>query len=809
MGPEAAVRFELRYAIRQLRKSPGFALVAILGLGLGIGANVALFSVINSVFLRPLPYPEPGRLVRLSSTNEAQNLTRVGFSYPRYLEVQQRQQVFSDLALAAGNAFTLTGRGDPEQLVGLHASASLLPALGLEPLLGRNFSADDDRPGGEPVVLVSHGIWQERFNRSPSVLGQALTLNGAPYTIIGVLPEASSAFPLNQVQVWVPRPAEVPYLVPSQLNNGGFFFQVIARLRPGVSLAQAREAMDVIASGYRAAHSANVDAPSRIEVVPMLDDAVGEQRQSYMMLFGAVGCVLLIACANIANLLLARFAGRRKEIAARFAIGASRVRVVRQLVMESMVLALLGGAVGVLLAQWALGAVIALGADLIPRVAEIRLDRVALAFSLLMTVFTGLLIGLLPALQAARVNVNETLKEGSRGSTGTGQRLRASLLVAEVSLSLVLLIAAGLLVTSFARLQRVEPGFEPEGVFTAQIVLPPQRYAGDKLVAFYEQLYKRLAALPGITSAALTDRVPLTGAQTPAPVAVMGRPVPPMSDRPHANRHLVSPRYFATLAIPIRAGRDFEERDSARVPHVAIVNETFARRHFPGEDPIGRTLITGMAQMPSEIVGVVADVRSTGLNTPPEADYFLPALQRPETFTNILVRTSISPAAMAPAVREALGNVDPDLPLLQPQALSASIAQTIADRKLALVLLAGFAVLALVLASLGVYSVMAHLVAFRTSEIGIRMALGASPRAVMRMVLGHSRRLTLLGIALGMAGAFFVSRLLQQALFEVNPADPLVYLAVAAVLLLVAEFASWLPARRATRIDPVIALRTE
>jgi predicted permease len=803
------VHFELRYAVRQLRKSPWFTLIAIVGLGLGIGANVALFSVINSVFLHPLPYREPGRIVRLSSTNEAQNLTRVGFSYPRYLAVQQRQQVFSDLAFSAGNAFTLTGRGDPEQLVALHASASLLPTLGLEPLMGRNFSADEDRPGGGQVVLISHRIWQERLNRDSSALGQALTLNGAPYTIIGVLPPAASAFPLNGFQIWVPRPAEVPYLVPSQLNNGGFFFQAVARLRPDVSLEQAREAMNVIAAGYRQANPANVDAPSQIEVVPVLDDAVGEQRQSYLMLFGAVGCVLLIACANIANLLLARFAGRRKEIAARFALGARRVHVVRQLVIESMLLALLGGVVGVLLAQWALGAVVSLGADLIPRAVEIRLDPMALAFSLVVTLVTGLTIGLLPALQAARVNVNETLKESSRGSTAAGQRLRAGLLVAEVSLSLVLLIAAGLLLASFARLQRVEPGFEPEGIFTAQLALPPQRYDGDKLVAFYEQLYKRLSALPSTTSAALTDRVPLTGGQTPAPVAVVGRPVPPMSERPYANRHLVSPKYFTTLGIPVRAGRDFDERDSARVPHVVIVNETFAARHFPREDPIGRTLITGMGQLPSQIVGVVADVRSSGLNTPPEADYFLPALQRPETFTNILVRTNLGPTAMASIVRDALRAVDPDLPLLQPQTLSTTIAQTIADRRLALVLLAGFAGLALVLASLGVYSVMAHLVAFRTSEIGIRMALGASPRAVMRMVLGHGRRLTLLGIALGIAGAFFVSRLMQQALFEVNPADPVIYLAVAATLLGVAEFASWLPARRATRIDPVIALRAE
>jgi predicted permease len=803
------VQSELRYAVRQLLKSPAFALVAILGLGLGIGANIALFSVVYSVLLRPLPYHDPDRLVRLTSTSEAQHLTRVGFSYPRYLEVQQRQQVFSDLALSAGNAFTLTGRGDPEQLIGLHASSTLLPTLGLEPLLGRNFSPDEDRPGGQHVALISHAMWQQRFNRDPSVIGQALTLDGAPYTIIGVLPEAASAFPLNQLQIWVPRPAEVPYLVPSQLNNGGYFFQAIARLRPGVSLEQAREAMNLIAGGYRAANPSNVDAPSQIEIVPLLDDAVGAQRQSYLLLFGAVGCVLLIACANIANLLLARFAGRRREIAARFALGAGRAEVVRQLVTESMLVAVLGGLVGLVLAQWALAALATFGADLIPRVLEIRIDPLALGFSLLVTLATGLAIGLLPALQASSVNVLEALKEAGRGSVGSGHRLRASLLVAEVSLSLVLLIAAGLLLTSFARLQRVEPGFEPDGVFTAQLVLPPQRYTREKLVAFYERLYQRLAMLPGSTSAALTDRVPLTGAQTPAPVAVMGRPLPPMSERPHANRHLVSPRYFSTLGIPIRAGRDFDERDSARVPHVVIVNETFARRHFPGEDPIGRALITGMGQLPSQIVGVVADVRSTSLNTPAEADYFLPALQRPETFTNILVRTNVSSAAMAAAVRDALRGVDPELPLLQPQALTTRIAQTVANRKLALVLLAGFAALALLLASLGVYSVMAHLVAYRTGEIGLRMALGASPAAVMRMVLSHGRRLTLVGIALGIAGALAVSRLMQQALFEVDPADPFVYLALSVTLLLVAECASWFPARRATRIDPVIALRTE
>ena len=796
----------LRYAVRQLLTAPGFTLVAVVGLALGIGANVALFSVVNAVLLRPLPYRDPARLVRLSSTNEHTNLTRGRFSYSRYLEVQERQRVFSHLALSAGNVFTLTGRGDPEQLFGLHASSALLPALGLEPLLGRNFSADDDRRGGEQVALIGHEMWQQRFNRDASVLGQTLTLDGAPYTIIGVLPEAATAFPLDRQQIWVPRPPEVTY--PEALSNGGFVFQVIARLGPGVSVEQAREAMDVIAAGYRATKPGNIDAPSRIEIVPLLEDAVGAQRRSYLLLFGAVGCVLLIACANIANLLLARFAARRREIAARFALGAGRGEVVRQFVTESMLVALLGGAGGVLLAGWALRALVAFGADLIPRAAEIRIDPIVLGFSLFATLVTGLAIGLLPALQASSVNVLEALKEAGRASMGSGRRLRASLLIVEVSLSLVLLIAAGLLLTSFARLQRVKPGFEPEGLFTAELALE-RGYTPERRAAFYQQLSERLTTLPGATSAALTDRLPLTGPSVPTPVAVAGPSLPPLSERTQAYRHVVSPRYFSTLEIPIRAGRDFDERDDARVPQVVIINETFARRFFPGEDPLGRTLVTGMVQRPSQIVGIVADVRSNGLNAPPDADYFMPLLQRPDDSTNIVVRTKMSPAAMAPLVREALRAVDPDLPLLRPQALSARITKTVADRKLGLVLLGGFAALALVLASLGVYSVMAHLVAFRTGEIGLRMALGASPAAVMRMVLGHGRRLTLLGIAFGIAGALVVSRLMQQALFEVDPAEPLVYIGLSVTLLLVAECASFVPALRATRIDPIITLRAE
>ena len=798
---------DVRYAFRLLARERTFAAVIVGTLALGIGANVALFSVVNSVLLRPLPYYEPERLVRLASTDQANNLTRIGFSYSRFLEVQQRQQVFSDLALSARNAFTLTGRGVPEQVIGLHASAALLPTLGLQPIVGRNFSPDEDRRGGLRVVLISRQMWQQRFNGDVSVLGQALTLDGAPYTIAGVLPDTATAFLLNQQQIWVPRPSEVP-LAQSQLQGGSYFFRPIARLAPGVSLEQAREAMNVIAAGYRTAHPGNVDALSTIELVPLLDDAVGAQRESYLLLFGAVACVLLIACANIANLLLARFAGRQREIATRLALGAGRGALVRQLVSESMLLAVLGGAVGLLLAEWTLRALVAFGTDVIPRAAEIRIDPIALGFAVIATLVTGLLIGLLPAMQASGVNVLKALKQAGPGSVGSGGYLRGALVVVEISLSLVLLIATGLLLTSLERLQRVDPGFEAQGVFTAQIALPP-RYSRAKLIEFYEQFYQRLATLPGASSAALSDRVPLTGNQGPTVVAVAGRPIPPLSERPHANRYLVSPRYFSTLRIPLRAGRDFDERDNTRVPQVVIINETFARRLFPGEDPVGHTLVTGMAQQQAQVVGVVADIRSESLTTPPEPGYFLPALQRPETLTNVLVRSNLTPAAVAPLVREALRTIDPDLPLLQPEALTARIGQTVANRKLGLVLLGGFAVLALVLASLGVYSVMAHVVACRTSEIGLRMALGAPPGAVMRMVLGHGRRLTLVGIAFGIAGALVVSRLMQQALFEVDLAEPLVYIALSITLLLVAEAASFFPARSATRIDPVIALRTD
>ncbi len=801
---------ELRYALRQLAKSPGFTFIAVFALALGIGANTAIFSVINSVLLQPLPYPQPERIVRLASTRPGTEFLRVGFSYPRYQAVRDQQQVFAELAFSAFNGFSLTGHGDPQQVVGFHATANYLDVLGVQPLFGRNFSAAEDQPGGEPVVLISHALWQRVFNGDRAALGQNLTLNNRPHTIIGILPPSLSAFPLNQVEVWVPRPAEVPYLHPSQLNGGGYFFQAIARLKPGVTLEQAQENMNVVAAAYLAANPKLTDAPSQIELVPLLEDAVGQQRQTYLLIFAAVGCVLLIACANVANLLLARFSGRRKEIALRFALGARRMQVVRQLVLEGLLVALAGGALGVLFAQWSIAGLLTLGDNLIPRAAEIAVDPTALGFTLLLALVTGLVMGLIPAAQAAANDVGDALKESSRGSSGAHHRMRSGLLVAEISLSLVLLIAAGLLLTSFARLQRVSPGFNPQGIFVGFLNLTSAKYRQpEALVNFYRAAYERLNAIPGVKVGALGDRVPLTGNNTPAPVAVGGRALPPMSERATANRHLVTPGYFATLGVPFVAGRDFNERDTPATPHVVIINQAFAQQHFPGEDPIGRTLVTGMGGLPSEIVGIVRDIRANNLQTPPVPDYYLPALQRPEQFTAVLLRAEGNPAGLTAAVRTALREIDPDLPLQNPQTLPGLIEQNVADRRLVMFLLGGFAVLALVLASIGVYSVMAYVVSQRTQEIGIRMALGASPGTVMQMVLGQGLRLAALGVAIGIAAALAVTRLLQQALYGVQAHDPLIYGAVAALILAVAVVACVIPARRATRVDPLVALRAD
>jgi putative ABC transport system permease protein len=801
---------KLRFAFRSLAKSPAFSLVAILALALGIGANSAIFSIINAIFLRPLPYANPAQIVQLTSTGFEGDANVEAFSYPRLLAVRDRQQVFSALSASTPNPFTITGRGDPEQVQGMIVSQNYFPLLGVQPLLGRNFAADEDRAGGAPVAMLSYGYWQSHFAAQASAIGQSIVLDGKPHTIIGVMPKSLSGFPLNRFAVFTTNPRAAPFLTPEQIDGGGLFYTVLARLEPDVSIEQARAAMDVIATGYAKAWPTHADARSKIVVGSLQSDLVGDQSRTYLTLFAAVAAVLLIACANVANLMLARFSRRRKEIGIRFALGAKRSHVVFQFLTESVLLATAGGTLGLVLAAISLRVLVHLGGDFIPRAEEIGLDPAVLAFTLGVSVLAGLALGLIPALQASMHAVNDALKDSSRESTGSRSRtrFRSGLLIGEIAVSFVLLIATALLISSFVRMQNVSPGFNADGVFAGFVVAPPAQYPPrtDATANFYVRLYHRLQAIPGAKSVALSDNPPLSGNNGQSPYAVIGHALPPMSQRPLAIRHLISPNRFGTLGIPIRAGRDFNERDTPQSTPVIIINEAMAKQLFPGQDPLGQKLVTGMLGLSAEIVGVVADVHTTSLVTAPAPEMFYPLFQRPENFTGILVRTDGDPAALAKSVRAALHDVDAGLPLTNPGTMRDFVDRSMADRQLTMVLLAVFAALALVLASLGVYSVMAYSVAQRSGEIGIRMALGARARQVQKMIIGQGMRLAMIGLAIGVVAALALTRLMSALLFEVNAGDPLIYFAITALLGSVAVAACWIPSRRAACVDPMKAL---
>ncbi len=802
----------LKLAFRSLRQSPWFTLVAMLALALGIGANSAIFSIVNAIFLKPLPYLDPHEIVQITATDAEHELENVALSKTRYEAIRDRQEVFGELAVWAGNGFTVTGEGDPEQIQGMQVSQAFFPLLGIRPALGRTFTADEDRPGAERVAILSHAIWENRYGARRDIVGRAITLDGNPYTVVGVMPSGISRFPMQQVMVWTPRPFEVPYLVPQQIENGGYYFNVLARLKPGVPLERAREAVRVISAGYAQAKPTIGDAKAVTNVDPILDFLVGGQRQTFGLLFAAVACVLLIACANVANLVLARYATRRKQIAIRFALGAKRRHVIAQFVAENVLIALGGALIGLAFAAAALKVVAALGDDFVPRANEISLDPVVLAFTLGLALLTGLVLGLFPALQVAKPDLTDALKDSSRDTTGgrTQGRIRGGLMVAEVAVSFVLLIAASLLVNSFVRVRNVEPGFDPNGVFAGFVAPPPTQY-GDRspeLVGFYSRLWHRVEAMPGVKSVALVDTPPLSGFGGPSVWAVVGRPIPPIGEQAHALRHLASPNLFATIGVPITKGRDFTEQDSPTSPAVVIVNEAFAARAFPGEDPIGRRIVSGMLQLEQEIVGVAANTYSQNLTTKPGPEMWYPILQRPEGFTTVLVRTDGDPAAMTQTVRAALKDVDPLVPLTNPTTMSNWVEQSMADRRLTMTMLAAFAALALLLASLGVYSIMAYSVGQRSGEIGVRMALGARADDVQRMVIRHGLTLTGLGVAIGITGALILTRTMNALLFGVGASDPLTYSGITALLASVALLASWLPARRAARVDPLIALRS-
>jgi predicted permease len=784
--------------------------VAVAALALGIGANAAIFSLVEAIFLRPLPYANPERLVQINSAAPEQGIEQAGLSWPRYEAVRERQQVFSDMAVSIFNAYTITGMGDPEQAQALMVSGNFFTVLGVEPAVGRTFVADENKPGGPPVVILANGFWQSHFGGQRDAIGKTLTLDGKAHTIVGVLPASVSAFPLAQTELFTARPFEAPFLNRKQIDDGGFFFNVLGRLKPGVELAQVRAEMDVIQKSYAQTHAANVDAQSAVTAERLLDNLVGNQRGTYATLFGAVAAVLLIACANVANLVLARFAKRRKEIGIRVSLGARRGHIVAQLLAESVLLALAGAVVGLLFAWASLRVVAKVGANSIPRADGIGLDPTVLAFTLGVALLTGLALGLLTALASPMRSVAATVGDSSRGSTADRSRNRfhAVLLVAEIAASFVLLVATGLLVSSFLKIRDVEPGFRSEGVFVGFLAIPAERYPWREQVTvnFYSRLYHRLQEIPGAKQVALSDNPPLSGNNGQSPFAVIGRPLPPPPERPLAIRNLISPGRFALLGIPIVAGRDFNEHDGPNSQQVIIINQTMAKQLFPNGNPLGQTLVTGMMGLEAQVVGVVADTRTAGLAAPPGPEMFYPVLQRPEQFTGILIRTDGDPAALTRSVRAAVADVDPSVALTNPGTLQELVDQSTADRKLTMNLLIAFACLALLLASLGVYSVMAYSVAQRNAEIGVRMALGASAETVQKMVLGQGMTLAGIGLAIGLAAALGLTRMMTAMLFDVGARDPAVYASIGALLAAVAALACWLPSRRAARVDPVRAL---
>ncbi|MEY2508469.1 MAG: hypothetical protein QOH01_2798 [Verrucomicrobiota bacterium] len=802
---------EFRYALRQLLRQPGFTILAVVALALGIGANTVLFSAISTLFLRPLSYPHPEQLVRVWGSFPERGLDRANVSWPRFQAWRDQQQNFAEFSAQSFTGWTMTGRGEPQNLNGVRVTENFFRALGVQPLFGRVFTPEEDRPGGANVAVLTHTFWQKQFGGDQNILGQAITLNGVSFTVVGIMPP-SLKFPFIQTHAFVPRVFEQEGLPPDIIERGTGYLTTLGRMKPGVSRQQAEEQMRVADHRYQAAQSDKVDAKAGMSVVSLHEDLVGRQRPMLLTLFAAVGCVLLVGCANVGNLLLARFTGRRKEIAIRTALGATRGRIVFQFLAESVLTAGFAGVLGVLLSIWGLDVLKKAVEDFLPRSREITLDVTVLLFAVGLSLLTGIILGLVPALHASRSDPIDSLKDSSRGSTGRqAGRLRAGLLIAEVALSLVLVVGAVLLVDSFRRLQNVDPGFRAQGITTFFVGLPPASYPdAERQGLFFQNAIEKIKALPGVTAAAAGSNLPASdNGNTRSPAAVEGRPLPPVSDRTIAVRSTISPGFLATLGIPVKQGRDFTWQDKAGSPLTVIINETMAKKLFPGENPVGRRLITGIASIPREIVGVSGDVRAENLSLPPGLEMYYPSNQIDGAFMSVVVRSERPASSLRAELIAAIHSLDPGLPIDQVQSYTELLSAASADRRLSMYLLGGFAGLALALAGMGIYSVIAYGVAQRTNEFGIRFALGAATRDVIGLVMKEGLRLSIVGLVVGLGLSFAATRLMRRLLFEVSPSDPLLYSGVALFICTIAALACFVPALRATRIDPMQALRTE
>ena len=813
------VLHDARFAFRMLRKSPGFTAMAILTLALGIGVNTAIFTVIRTVLLKPLPYPDPGRLVRLVLTVPHRNVTDQAFNEVRFDEMRASAQSFSELgAFGPLENFTLSGVGDPEVVNVARVSANFLTILGTEPILGRSFLPEEDKHRGPPVVMISSELWRRRFNGDPQIVGKPATIDAVPYTIIGVLPDGF-AFPVPDVDMWVTRPSEWSALPSGAWHTVGLL-KGFARLRADVTLEQGRAEMNVLQQRYATAHPNPNDADPRVTmgVVPLRDQMVGDVRPMLWMLFNAVGFLLLIACANVASLSLARATTRAREFAVRAAIGATRGRLLGQLLTESLILAAAGGVGGLLLARWSLHSIVRIEALHLPRATEIRPDSIVFGFTLGLSVVTAVLFGLLPSLSISRPDLSDIMRDNV-GASRVASKLfgsRGLLVVGQIALSTVLLIGAVLLLRSFSRLHSVDPGFRPSNLLTFRLALPRARYDTDaKKESLFQQLVGRLAVTPGVQDVSAALSLPT---KKPIYTNIMKVEGVRLADEDYGLTDIqlqsVTPGYFQTLGIPLRQGREFTEQDNVSgAPPMVILNESLARLIWPdypgAQDPIGRHLWEGADKAVGElqIVGIVGDVHESGLTTRPRPEFYVPFVVHPPQRAYFAVRTHTDPLTLASAVRSQVLAVDRDEAVSDLHTMEDVIEESVGQRRLTMFLVATFASLALILAIVGIFGLMSYSVSKRTQEVGIRRALGADRGDILRLVLGQAFTLSCLGVGLGLVGAFAITRVMKDFLFQISPTDPATLVGIALVFLIVALLASFIPAERATRVDPMTALR--
>ena len=810
---------DLRFAVRRLRKGPGFTITTVLTLALGIGATAAIFSLVNAVLLRPLPFPEPGRLVWLSQIDTTPGNPpdfAEPLSYPDFFDWRAQNHSFSGIASYRNSGFTLTGSGEPRQLVGEVVSSEFFRVLGASPMLGRGFRPEDEKPGAA-VVVLSHVLWQTAFGGDRAIIGRALTLDGNTYTVTGVMPPKFN-FPVRspEVSMWTTLAIDATGKSPRTEQRGNDSLDVVARLKPGVNLDQVRADLVVIARGIALQHPDENKYYTAALVKPLIERFTGDLRPALRLLFAAVSLVLLIACVNVAGLLLARASHRRPEIALRTALGASRLEVMRQMLVESVLLSLCGGALGILLSSWVLDAMLRLVPKNLPRAAEVSVDGTVLLFVLLISLATGVLFGVLPAWRTSRLDPGAALREGATRSVASNRgrnRLHNWLVIAETALGLVLLVGSGLLIRSFVQIVRVNPGFNPHHVLTASIDLPEKRYTQVQHIEFYGQLLSRLSALPGVQSVAAGWPLPLSGSNIGVSFSIEGKPVAP-GDEPGAAVNVVTADYFATLRIPVVAGRAFTTHDTRNSQPVIIVNQAFARKFFPGEDPVGKRMRSDLSDDDDhppmrEVVGVVGDVKRKDLTTAADPQYYLPWPQAVIVSPTLCIRTAGDPDNLVHPLRAELANLDRDIPLSRVITLDESMSRAASQPWFQTLLVTCFAGMALLLSAVGLYAVLSYMVVQRTMEIGVRVALGARSTDVLRMVLGRGLVLAGAGLAIGVAASIGLTRFLQDMLYRTGPLDAVTFAAVAAVVLLASLGASSVPAWRAARLDPMQTLRDQ